>query len=132
MFNTSTKGPEGAGRSLQSRKYFKFQLSGWTDFDPMDKQFSEISAAIEKGGGLVSSVEVLEVQDDVSRIKDKEVAEAFQNILAANRVLVNVDKLPKKLVEDLRSVLNDRGTGEAKRPVSSTSPQAAPALKQAS
>lgn len=132
MFNTPTKSPEGAGRSLQGRKYFKFQMSGWTDFDPMDKQLSEITAAIENGGGFVTSVEVLEIQDDLSRIKDEEVAEAFQNILAANRVLRNVDKLPKKLVDDLRSALKDQDAGEAKRSLSSTTPQTAPALKQAS
>jgi hypothetical protein len=106
----------------RSGKYFKFQMSGWTDFDPMDKRLSELAEAIENGGGFVTAVEVLEIEDDLSRIKDKEVLEGFQNILAARRVLQNVGELPKKLVDELRSALKTQEPGDDKRPVSSPSP----------
>lgn len=132
MWDIPKKGPEGAGSSPQGRKYFKFQMSGWTDFDPMDKELSEITAAIENGGGFVTAVEVLEIEDDLSQIKDKEVAEAFENILAANTVLRNFDKLPKKLVDALHSALEEQDAGEGKKVLSSTTHQTAPALKQVS
>jgi hypothetical protein len=106
----------------RSGKYFKFQMSGWTDFDPMDKRLSELAEAIENGGGFVTAVEVLEIEDDLSRIKDKEVLEGFKNILAARRVLQNVGELPKKLVDELRSALKTQEAGDDKRPVSSPSP----------
>ena len=109
-------------------KYFKFQMSGWTDFDPMDKNLSELTEAIENGGGFVTAVEVLEIADDLSRIKDKEVLEGFQNILAAKRVLENVGELPKKLVDELRSALKAQEGGEEKKPLT---PPAVSVLRQA-
>ena len=75
MFQTG-KGPQNNETPAQRGKYFKFQLSGWTDFDPMDKELSEITDAIAQGSGLLSAIEVVEVQDDLAAIKDMEVRKA--------------------------------------------------------
>src|ERR1700692_143629 len=87
-------------------KYFKIQVRGWTDFDPLDKKLPEIADAIERGGGFLTAIEVLDTKDDLSAISDKVVREGFQNILAARRVLQSIGELPNSLVEDLRAALN--------------------------
>jgi hypothetical protein len=91
----------------------------------------EITEAIERGGGLLTAIEVLEVEDDLASISDNEVREGFQNILAARRVLRSIGELPKSLVEDLRSVLNAREEVGERKPVSLANSQSAPVLKQA-
>ena len=107
----------GAG-SAGTGRYFKMQIRGWTDFDPMDKKLPEIAEAIERGGGFLTAVEVLDVKDDLSAISDNLVREGFQNILAARRVLRSIGDLPTALIEDLRAALNGRAeTG--KKPASS-------------
>src|SRR5438132_8981536 len=85
----------------------------------MDKKLPEITEAIEGGGGLLTAIEVLEVEDDLAAISDNEVKEGFQNILAARRVLRSIGELPKSLVEDLRSALNAREEVGERKPVSS-------------
>ena len=94
-------------------KYFKIQVRGWTDFDPLDKKLPEIADAIEGGGGFLTAIEVLDTnievldtKDDLSAISDNVVREGFQNILAARRVLRSIGELPTSLVEDLRAALN--------------------------
>ena len=87
-------------------KYFKIQVRGWTDFDPLDKKLPEIADAIERGGGFLTAIEVLDTKDDLSAISDNVVREGFQNILAARRVLRSFGELPTSLVEDLRAALN--------------------------
>ena len=69
--------------SEPSEKYFSFQIQGWTNFNPMDKTLAKIAEGIEQGGGFLTLVEVLQVEDDVASIGDEEVRECFQNILAA-------------------------------------------------
>ena len=86
-------------------KYFKIQVRGWTDFDPLDKKLPEIADAIEQGGGFLTAVEVLDVKDDLSAINDNVVRQGFENILAARRVLRSIGELPTSLVEDLRAAL---------------------------
>jgi hypothetical protein len=88
-----------------NEKYFSFQIKAWTNFDPMDKSLSKIAEAIEQGGGFLTLVEVLKVEDDLASIGDEEVKDCFANILAAKRLIRNVHELPKKLIEDLRSAL---------------------------
>src|SRR5207247_7960940 len=102
------KAPQNSGTPAQRGRYFKVQIRAWTDFDPMDKKLPEITEAIERGGGLLTAIEVLEVEDDLAAISDNEVKEGFQNILAARRVLRSIGELTKSMVEDVRSVLNDR------------------------
>jgi len=63
--------------------YFKIQVRGWIDFDPLDKKLPEIADAIERGGGFLTAIEVLDTKDDLSAISDNVVREGFQNILAA-------------------------------------------------
>ena len=89
----------------QSEKYFSFQIKGWTNFDPMDMTLARIAEGIEQGGGFVSLMEVLKVEDDLASIGDEEVRECFANILAAKRLLRNAHELPKNLIEELCSAL---------------------------
>ncbi len=91
--------------SEPSEKYFRFHIQGWTNFNPMDKTLAKIAEGIEQGGGFLSLVEVLQVEDDLASIGDEEVRECFQNILAAKRLIRNVHELPKMLIEELRSAL---------------------------
>lgn len=104
----------------QPAKYYRMQIRGWTDFDPIDKKFSDIAGAIERGGGFLTAVEVLEVRDDLSAITDNVVRDGFQNILAVRRVLQSVNQLPVGLVEELRAALNSEKE-TAKKPVASES-----------
>ena len=87
-------------------KYFKIQVRGWTDFDPLDKKLPDIADAIERGGGFLTAIEVLDTKDDLSAISDNVVREGFENILAARRVLRSIGELPTSLVDDLRAALN--------------------------
>src|SRR5438067_2751559 len=105
-------------------KYFKIQVRGWTDFDPLDKKLPEIADAIERGGGFLTAVEVLDVKDDLSAISDHVVREGFENILAARRVLRSISELPTSLIEDLRVALNAPAE-TAKKPVGSQNPELA-------
>jgi hypothetical protein len=125
------KAPQNSGIPAQGGRYFKLQIRAWTDFDPMDKNLSEITEAIEQGGGLLTAIEVLTVEEDLAAISDTEVREGFQNIRAARRVLRSVGELPKKLVEDLRSALNAQEQGDQRKPVSSANLQPAPVRQQA-
>jgi hypothetical protein len=130
MFQTG-KGPQNNETPAQRGKYFKFQLSGWTDFDPMDKELSEITDAIAQGSGLLSAIEVVEVEDDLAAIKDTEVRESFQNILAARRILRSLGDLPKKVVEELRSALRVQEDVDGRKPPRSAESQPDWVLKQA-
>ena len=89
-------------------KYFSFQIKGWTNFDPMAKTLARVAEGIEHGGGFLTLVEVLEVEEDLASIADEEVRECFANILAARRLVKNVHELPKELLEELRSALKPR------------------------
>jgi hypothetical protein len=89
----------------QSEKYTNFQIKGWTNFDPARKTLAEIAEGIERGGGCLTLIEVLKVEDELAAIGDEEVRECFANILAAKRLLKNVHELPKSLIEELSSAL---------------------------
>jgi hypothetical protein len=89
----------------QGEKYTSFQIKGWTNFDPTDKTLAEIAQGIEQGGGFLTLIEVLRVEDQPDSIDDEEVRECFKNILAATRLVQNAHKLPKRLAEELRSAL---------------------------
>src|SRR5437870_11952864 len=102
------KAPQNSGTPAQRGRYFKVQIRAWTDFDPMDKKLPEITEAIEGDCGLLATVEVLEVEDDLAAISDNEVKEGFQNILAAPTVSRTIGKLRNSLVETLRSALTAR------------------------
>jgi hypothetical protein len=88
-----------------SKKYFSFQIKGWTNFDPMDKTLAKVADHIERGDGFLTLVEVLRVEDDVASIDDEEVRECFENLLAAKRLIQNVNELPAKVKEELRAAL---------------------------
>ena len=87
-------------------KYHQFQIKGWANFDPTGKMLSEIAKRMEAGDGFLTLVDVIRVENDVAQIGDEEARECFENMLAAKRVLRNVEELPRKLVEELRSAIN--------------------------
>jgi hypothetical protein len=89
-----------------SRKYFSFQIKGWTQFDPVDKTLGEIAEGIEqRGDGFLTLVEVLNVTDDVSSIDDEESRGYFENLLAARRLIQNMNDLPPAVREVLRAAV---------------------------
>ena len=91
-----------------SEKYFAFQIKGWTNFDPLGTPLAKIAEGIEEGGGFVTLIEVLNVEDDPAAISDEEVRECFANILAAKRLVRTVHGLPKQLMAELRSALDEQ------------------------
>jgi hypothetical protein len=91
-------------------KYYSFQVRGWTNFDPMDKTLSTIAESIEQGDGFLTLIDVHKTESDLANISDEEVRECFANILAAKRLLKTVHELPKTLVEELRSALQEAGS----------------------
>jgi len=86
-------------------KYFSFQIKGWTNFDPMDKTLARVAEGIDQGNGFLTLVEVQSVVDDVASIHDEEVRACFENLLAAKRLIRNVNELPTKVKEELRAAL---------------------------
>src|SRR5207248_4539511 len=103
----------------RSEKYFAFQIRGWTNFDPLDKPLAKIAEGIEEGGGFVTLIEVLNVEDDPAAITDEEVRECFANILAAKRLVRTVHGLPKQLITELRSALENEETVVPKKTLAS-------------
>ena len=90
--------------SPEVKKYSKLQIKAWTNFDPTDKRLSEIAQAIESGAGFVTVMEVTQVTE-LKEIGDREVRERFETIAAAEKLLQNLDKLPKAVREQLYSAL---------------------------
>jgi len=99
--------PQRSHNHELSGKYSKFQVKGWVNFDATDKTLAEIAEGIEQGDGFLTLMEVLEVDDDLASIGDEEARECFENIIAARKLLQNVHELPKKLIEEFRSALNE-------------------------
>lgn len=89
----------------QKDKYFNFQIKGWVNFDPMDKTLARVVEGIDQGNGFLTLVEVLSVEDDVASIQDEEVRSCFENLLAAKRLIRNVNELPTKVKDELRAAL---------------------------
>jgi hypothetical protein len=113
----------------KSQRYFSFQIKGWANFDLTDRTLVEIAEAIEQGGGFLTLIEVLKVEDDLAFVGDEEVKECFENMLAAKRLVQNVHGLPKKLIEELRSALK---TEYEPIPTKSAMPVASLSLKDES
>jgi hypothetical protein len=101
----------------QSEKYFNFQIRGWTNFDPIDKTLAKVAEGIEQGGGFLTRIEVLSVENDIAAISDEEAEEFFANIIAAKRLVRNIHELPKKLIEEIRSALKAEEEVVPKKPV---------------
>ena len=92
----------------QSEKYFSFQIKGWTNFDPVNKTLAKVAEGIEQGNGFLTLVELLRVENEVASIDDEEVRECFENLLAAKRLIQNVNELPAKVREELRAALETK------------------------
>jgi hypothetical protein len=108
--------------SPELKKYFKLQLKAWTNFDPTDKRLSDIAAAIERGAGFVTVMEVTQAAE-LKEIGDGEVRERFESIAAAEKLMRNLDKLPKAVREQLQTALT---SGEPPKPgIQSTGTKAA-------
>ena len=123
------RAPQKIQTHEQSEKYFNFQIKGWTNFDPMDKTLARIAEGIEQGGGFLSLMEVLKVEDDLTSIGDEEIRECFANIRAAKRLLRNAHELPKNLIEELCSALK---TEEEVVPKKTVTPVAISSVKDES
>jgi len=100
-------------------KYYSFQIRGWTNFDPMNKTLVKIGQSIEQGDGFLTLLEVQKTENDLASISDPEVKECFANILAAKRLVRNVQELPKNLLEELRSALSSAEGNAPKKEVAS-------------
>ena len=111
--------PEKSQTDEHKEKYFSFQIKGWTKFDPMDKTLARIAESIARGGGFLTLVEVLKIENDLACIGDEEVRECFANILAAERLVRTVHELPKNLIEDLRLALKTEEEVVSKKTVAS-------------
>jgi len=92
----------------QSEKYFSFQIKGWANFDPVNETLAKVAEGIEQGNGFLTLIEVLRVEDEVASIEDEEVRECFENLLAARRLIQNVNELPAKVKEELRAALQTK------------------------
>jgi hypothetical protein len=92
----------------KSEKYFSFQIKGWANFDPVNKTLAKVAEGIEQGNGFLTLIEVLRVEDEVASIEDEEVRECFENLLAARRLIQNVNELPAKVREELRAALQTK------------------------
>ncbi len=84
-------------------KYFSFQIKGWMNFDPTDKTLAKVAEGIDQGNGVLTLVEVLKIEDDVTSIQDEEVRTCFENLLAARRLIRNFNELPTKVKAELRA-----------------------------
>jgi len=110
-------------------------MRAWTNFDPINKSLAEIAELIEKGNGFLTMVEVLEVENSLESVPDEEVRNAFENILAAKRLMAAANNLPAKLKEELRSALDKSTDAEVgtdlakKRAVSSAVDLGRPQLR---
>ena len=97
--------PQTNRNGKEGEKYYKFQIRGWLNFDPADKTLANVAERVEVGDGFIGMVDLLKVADDVAAIDDEEVREAFENLLAAKRLIQNAGQLPAKLIEELRAAL---------------------------
>lgn len=111
-----TSPPQKNPTDEHREKYYSFQIKGWTNFDPMAKTMARVAEGIEQGGGFLTLVDVLQVEDDLAAIADEEVRECFANILAAKRLVKNAHELPKNLLEELRSALKSEPNAVPKKP----------------
>ena len=102
------KVPQTDQSDKQSEKYFSFQIKGWTNFDPVNKPLAKVAEGIEQGNGFLTLVELLRVENEVASIDDEEVRECFENLLAAKRLIQNVNELPAKVREELRAALETK------------------------
>jgi hypothetical protein len=100
-------------------KYYSFHIKGWTNFDPMNKRLVKIAQSIEQGDGFLTLLEVQKTENDLAGISDPEVKECFANILAAKRLVRNVQELPKNLIEELRLALSSAEGNAPKKEVAS-------------
>jgi hypothetical protein len=92
-------------QGCEIEKYFSFHIKGWTNFDPMNTTLAQIAERIERGDGFLTLVEVLKVEEKVTFIDDEEARKWFENLLAARRLIQNVNELPGNVREELRAAL---------------------------
>ena len=92
-------------QSSEIERYFSFHIKGWTNFDPMNTTLAQVAERIERGDGFLTLVEVLKVEEKVTSIDDEEAKKWFENLLAAKRLIQNVNELPAKVREELRAAL---------------------------
>ena len=75
----------------------------------MNTNLAQIAERIERGDGFLTQVEVLRVEENVALIDDEEPKKWFENLLAAKRLIQNVNELPARVRDELRAALSRRG-----------------------
>jgi hypothetical protein len=88
-------------------KYYKVQVKAWTAFDPNDMELGEIAARIQLGAGVLTSVEVTRVADDLEGIDDVDVRNQFQMMIAIEQIIRNAAGLPAAIRSRLIEALAD-------------------------
>lgn len=107
--------------SADSAKYFKLQLKAWTNFDPAQYDLTAIADAIRNGGGFVTVMEVSQASE-LNEISDPEVRERFESLAAAEKLLRNLDKLPKSLRQQLLAALSVERPSASDEPITAREP----------
>jgi hypothetical protein len=92
-------------QASESEKYFSFHIKGWTNFDPMNTTLAQVADRIERGDGFLTLVEVSRVEEKTTSIDDEEAKKWFENLLAAKRLIQNMNELPAKVRDELRAAL---------------------------
>jgi len=89
----------------EPQRYYKVQMKAWTTSDPSKMDLRELVEHIERGTGILTVIEVVKVADDLNGVDDVEVREQFENVRAVERIVRNIDGLPKSLRERLHAAL---------------------------
>ena len=103
-----------APQTTSTTQYHKVQIKAWTDFDPTTMDLKQMADNIERGHGSITAIEVVKVVDTLSSVDDIEVRERFETLQAVDRVMQNVDVIPKALLERLLEQLISGGDDKSK------------------
>ncbi len=95
-------------------RYHKVQIKAWTDFDPTTMDLKQMADNIEHGHGSITAIEVVKVVDTLAAVDDIEVRERFETLQAVDRIMQNVDAIPKALLEKLLEQLISGGDDKSK------------------
>jgi hypothetical protein len=107
-------GDKLASQTPNASRYHKVQIKAWTDFDPTTVDLKQMAEHIERGHGAITAIEVVKIADSLSGVDDVEVRERFETLQAVDRVMQNVDAIPKALLERLLEQLISGGDDSAK------------------
>jgi hypothetical protein len=107
-------GDQLVAKPSTTSRYHKIQIKAWTDFDPTTLDLKQMADHIERGHGAITAIEVVKIADSLSAIDDVEVRERFETLQAVDRIMQNVDAIPKALLEKLLEQLINGSDDKAK------------------